>query len=106
MVRSHMLNLIGAYENYLAKVRQASSNTVASYIRDIRQFSEWLHEVGTVEILEVQGQNISDYLHHLQAGGKSAATVSPFAGQHQKFLVLSGFYRFPGTQPCHFRDSC
>jgi site-specific recombinase XerD len=39
-----MLDLICAYENYLAKVKQASGNTVSSYIRDIRQFSEWLRE--------------------------------------------------------------
>ena len=31
-----MLDLIGAYENYLTKVKQASGNTVASYMRDIR----------------------------------------------------------------------
>ena len=55
MVHSHMLNLIGAYENYLTKVRQASSNTVSSYIRDIRQFSEWIQEFVNVEILEVHG---------------------------------------------------
>ena len=39
-----MLDLIGAYENYLTKVKQASGNTIASYMRDIRQFAVWLHE--------------------------------------------------------------
>ena len=33
-----MLDLIHAYENYLVKVKQASTNTVSSYLRDIRQF--------------------------------------------------------------------
>ena len=37
-----MLDLVRAYENYLAKVKQASLNTISSYIRDIRQFSTWL----------------------------------------------------------------
>ena len=36
-----MLDLISAYENYLSKVKKASANTVASYMRDIRQFSVW-----------------------------------------------------------------
>ena len=94
MVHSHMLNLIGAYENYLTKVRQASSNTVSSYIRDIRQFSEWIQESGNVEILEVHGQNISDYLRHLQESGKSAATVSRSLASLKNFyayLVSTGF---------------
>ena len=37
-----MLDFISAYENYLTKVKQASANTVFSYMRDIRQFSDWL----------------------------------------------------------------
>ena len=37
-----MLDLIKAYENYLTKVKQASANTISSYMRDIRQFAEWL----------------------------------------------------------------
>ena len=37
-----MLDLINAYENYLTKVKQASPNTVFSYLRDIRQFSGWV----------------------------------------------------------------
>ncbi len=32
-----MLDLICAYENYLKNVKRASDNTVASYMRDIRQ---------------------------------------------------------------------
>ena len=42
MVRSFMLDLIHAYETYLMKVKQASANTVCSYMRDIRQFTDWL----------------------------------------------------------------
>ena len=45
-----MLDLIGAYENYLSKVKQASSNTVASYMRDIRQYSDWLRQEEDLDI--------------------------------------------------------
>ena len=31
-----MLDLLQAYENYLAKVKQASTNTISSYMRDIQ----------------------------------------------------------------------
>ena len=39
-----MLDLIRAYENYLTKVKKASANTISSYIRDLSQFSDWLHD--------------------------------------------------------------
>ena len=64
-----MLDLISAYENYLTKVKQASSNTVFSYMRDIRQFSDWLERNGEVTVLEADQQNISRYLAHLQEMG-------------------------------------
>ena len=47
-----MLDLIQAYENYLTKVKHASGNTVASYMRDIRQFADWLQLNEDVDILE------------------------------------------------------
>ena len=67
-----MLDLIKAYENYLAKVKQASANTISSYMRDIRQFAEWLD----VDVLDATQQNISNYLQFIEQDGRSAATVS------------------------------
>ena len=57
-----MLDIIRAYENYLIKVKQASENTVSSYLRDIRQFSEWLTENGVPELASATQVNIRDYL--------------------------------------------
>ena len=51
MVRWGMLDLISAYENYLTKVKQASTNTVFSYLRDIRQFAAWLQEQENTNIV-------------------------------------------------------
>ena len=53
-----MLDLIGAYENYLSKVKQASSNTVASYIRDIRQYSDWLRQEEELDVVEAKLQQM------------------------------------------------
>lgn len=89
-----MLDLIHAYENYLSKVKQASNNTVCSYMRDIRQFSEWLQNGGETDILSVTQLNISDYLVHLQDQGKSGATVSRVLASLKNFyayLVSTGF---------------
>ncbi len=88
-----MLDLIRAYENYLTKVKQASANTVASYMRDIRQFAEWMRDQGT-EVVEATQQNISGYLAHLESDGRSAATVSRSLASLKNFysyVVSSGF---------------
>ena len=89
-----MLDIIQAYENYLTKVKQASYNTVSSYMRDIRQFSEWfVHNVGA-ELLNASQLNISEYLSWLQDHGKSGATVSRNLASLKNFyayLVSTGF---------------
>ena len=89
-----MLDLIGAYENYLSKVKQASSNTVASYIRDIRQYSDWLRQEEEVDVVEAKQVNISNFMSHLEEDGRSAATVSRNLASLKNFyayLVSSGF---------------
>ena len=88
-----MLDLIAAYENYLAKVKQASTNTSASYIRDIRQFAGWLDGVG-VEIVDAKQLNISTYLSYLESQGRSGATVSRSLASLKNFysyVVSTGF---------------
>ena len=89
-----MLDLISAYENYLTKVKQASANTVSSYIRDIRQFSDWMERNRSLTVLDADQVNIADYLAHLQQEGRSAATVSRGLASLKNFyayLVSTGF---------------
>ena len=89
-----MLDLIQAYENYLTKVKQASGNTISSYMRDIRQFSEWLQHSREVNVLEATQLNISEYLAYLQNQGKSGATASRTLASLKNFYayaVSSGF---------------
>ena len=89
-----MLDLIHAYETYLTKVKQAAANTVCSYLRDIRQFAEWLQSSGEADILGATQLNISDYLSHLRSQGKSGATVSRVLASLKNFyayLVSTGF---------------
>ena len=88
-----MLDLIGAYENYLSKVKQASANTIASYMRDMRQFSSWLKVQG-LDVVDATQVNISQYLSHLEAEGRSGATVSRSLASLKNFysyVVSSGF---------------
>ena len=39
--------LLGKYQEYLEQEKHASSNTLASYLRDLRQFEQYLTEHGT-----------------------------------------------------------
>ena len=89
-----MLDLVRAYENYLTKVKQASANTVSSYMRDIRQYVSWLNDNEEIEVLEASQQNIGDYLSWLEDEGKSGATVSRSLASIRNFYayaVSTGF---------------
>ena len=89
-----MLDLIQAYENYLKKVKHASDNTIFSYMRDIRQFSQWLNVNEGIDVIDASQLNISDYLHHQESEGRSGATLSRCLASLKNFylyLVSSGF---------------
>ena len=89
-----MLDFIKAYENHLIKVKQASNNTVSSYLRDIRQFSAWLQQTEGIAALDATQQNIRNYLDFLQQEGKSSATASRTLASLKNFysyIVSSGF---------------
>ena len=89
-----MLDLIQAYENYLTKVKHASANTIASYMRDIRQFSAWLNTTEEIDVIDASKLNIADYMRHQESQGRSGATVSRCLASLKNFyqyLVSSGF---------------
>lgn len=89
-----MLDLIQAYENYLSKVKKASNNTIASYIRDIRQYSEWIKGSVKKDVVDATQLNIRNYLSYLLDIGKSNATVSRVAASlknYYAYLLASGF---------------
>ena len=89
-----MLDLISAYENYLNKVKQASVNTVFSYLRDIRQFSAWLQASEGTNVVDATQLNITTYFAYLEQEGRSAATVSRTLASLKNFysyVVSSGF---------------
>ena len=99
-----MLDLIGAYEKYLAKVKRASANTVASYMRDIRQYAEWLDTENFVEVVDATQEKVNQYLAVLEEEGRSAATVSRTLASLKNFyayLVTSGFLEESPVEGIH-----
>ena len=85
---AYMLDLICAYENYLTKVKQASANTVSSYLRDVRQFAEWFSISGQTDILSAEQSDIYAYVQFLQDQHKSSATLS------RSLASLKNFYQY------------
>lgn len=70
-----MVSIVSQYEDYLVRIKHASDNTVASYMRDIRQYMDYLADAD-VDVLDATQQVVAGYLYKLQEIGKSPATVS------------------------------
>lgn len=86
-----MILYLDQYEEYLVKVKQASANTVASYMRDLNQFASYLREVNT-DLVEVSRDTVCSYVKHLQDKGKSTATIS------RSLASLKSFFAYGLTQ--------
>ena len=89
-----MLDLVRAYENYLTKVKQASANTIASYMRDIRQFADWLDVSASRDVSDAQQEHLAAYFTYLKQEGRSAATCSRNLASLKNFyayMVSNGF---------------
>lgn len=93
-----MLDLIHAYEDYLVKEKRASSNTVSSYMRDIRQFVDWLRRKGE-DILDVASADVGDYLSEIQSLGKSGATASRSLASLKNFFAYAASVGAMGEAP-------
>ncbi|WP_295750732.1 site-specific tyrosine recombinase XerD [uncultured Oscillibacter sp.] len=80
------------YKEYLVAEKHASQNTVASYRRDVSQFSDYLNLRG-LGLLEVDGGIVRDYMDWMLGRGKSAASVTRFLASVKSFynfLIAAG----------------
>jgi integrase/recombinase XerD len=80
-----------AFENYLVSEKKASQNTLSSYLRDIRQFGDYLDSHMDSGFTDVDDEALSEYIAWLRAAGKSVATVS------RCIASLKCFYAFLAT---------
>ena len=76
------------FNEYLVNVKKASSNTLSSYLRDIRQFGEYLSAHDLPGYAEAGEEELNDYIAWLRSAGKSVATVS------RNIASLKCFYSF------------
>ena len=73
-----MLNseCIEMFEKYRREEKKSSSNTLSSYLRDIRQFGAYLDLHTDTDIVSATEDELSEYINWLKGQGKSVATVS------------------------------
>lgn len=76
------------YKDYLQNIKKASSNTLSSYLRDIRQFGEYLDEHSAFGFTDADEDTLNGYIAQLRASGKSVATVS------RSIASLKSFYAY------------
>lgn len=84
-----MKKLIHEFINYLSVERGLAMNTLESYGRDLRQYSQFLDQDEDESNLDaVSRTTIINYLVHLQTQGKATATIA------RRLAALKAFYQF------------
>ena len=69
------MEYLSGYERFLTEEKKASPNTLSSYLRDVRQYLDWLGEEGISPTQAVHA-DVEAYTRSMTARGKSAATVT------------------------------
>ena len=83
-----MIDHLVEYTNYLVQERRSSSNTVASYVRDVERFSSYLLQTEGIEPVRCSQQHIERYLEHLIDEGRSSSSIA------RCLASLKSFFRF------------
>jgi integrase/recombinase XerD len=83
-----MVDYISLYEAYLLNVKKASANTVASYIRDLKQYDKYVKENLGSSVEQVSPEQATVYFAWLTNQGKSNATVT------RGLASIKGFYSY------------
>lgn len=96
-----MADLVSAYENYLLNIKHASANTVASYMRDIRQFHSYTLNVEDTTLHLCDRECICRYTQYLVNHGKSAATVARSIASLKSFYAYCCSEGFVNENPVH-----
>ena len=87
-----MVDYIALYEDHLLNIKRASANTVASYLRDIRQYQQYVARNYDGDLLAMNKDRITVYFASMTNNGKSPATVT------RSLASIKGFYSFLQSQ--------
>lgn len=93
-----MSDLLSAYEDFLKNEKQASANTVSSYLRDVNQFAAAMDGRG-VDLTQVVTRDVEDYANSLVKRGKSPATVTRSVASIKSFYSCMVGKGYVGQNP-------
>ena len=71
-----MNTYVGEYTDFMRNTCHKSSNTIESYIRDIKQYLAYLTEIGVSSLKNTTQTNVLSYIMMLQKNGRATSTVS------------------------------
>ena len=69
-------DVLAQYRDYLTTERAASENTMSSYMRDLRQLQDYLHQAKGSTLSAVSEADLRAYIEHLREAGKSVSTIA------------------------------
>lgn len=69
-------DVLAQYRDYLTTERAASENTMSSYMRDLRQLQDYLHQEKGSTLSAVSEADLRAYIEHLREAGKSVSTIA------------------------------
>lgn len=81
------MDYLAGYEAWLSYEKKAAANTLCSYTRDVRQFSQWM-EGERLELSQATQADIKRYALYLGKHGKSDATIV------RSVAALKSFYGY------------
>jgi len=87
-----MNTLMCEFVEYLEKDKKVARNTLQSYSRDIKQFSDYIDSM-KLDLSSITGTDIQNYINHMQLGGKAVSSVSRSLASVRAlfgYLVLKG----------------
>jgi len=71
-----MADYIQGFAGYLELERNASNNTITSYVRDVTQFSRYLLETEELELPQAGTEQIEQYITYMMGKGKSTSSIA------------------------------
>ena len=90
------MDYLEEYRDYLATKKGASANTLSSYLRDIRQFQDYLRREN-LPVEKVSQRQVEEYVKYLTSKGKSVSTITRAVASLKSFygfLMAAGYLNF------------
>ncbi len=70
-----MEEYLTAFQTYLVQVKQASENTILSYMRDLKGFCNFLEQMGIQDLTKVNRTNVMAYVYDMQEKQRASASI-------------------------------